>query len=448
MSQRQRILIAQQQRLALNTSLHASIRLLKSDAAGLTRYLEEQVAENPHLRLVPPEPAAMGDWLPRWSGVLQFSSRSDATAPEPAAAQPGLVAHVVAAIRSMDLPRDQQRIALALVEALEPSGWLGRKTADIARELEVPEQAVTAVLRRLQGLEPTGIFARNLAECLVLQLTEAGQMDAEMQVIVDHLDMLAAGDMARLARLSGCDEAGILRRFRLIRSLNPKPGSAFSAQNAAHLREPDLVARPLKGGRWQVALNRSALPSVDVVEAADKRDPAALQAARALRHMLSARNETLLKIGREIAARQIAALLQGQGALRPMTMAEVGAAVGLHVSTVSRAVAGASLDSPHGVWWLRQMFSGARGPGEKDGDGPRLAVAALRDRVKGMIAAESPEAPLSDAALAEKLAQETGVTLARRTVAQYRDAAGIPPAHRRRRDGKSPRRGPKRPPTG
>lgn len=434
MSQRPRILIAQQQRLALNSSLHASIRLLRSDTQGLTRFLEEQAAENPHIRLIAPEPAALGDWLPRWSGVLAFGRKATPALDETAAAQPGLIAHVTTAIQAMALPRGSHRIALALVEALEPSGWLGLSTAAIAADLALPEAEVTAVLTRLQTVDPAGLFARNLAECLTLQAGDLGLLDREMSVILHNLDLLAAGDLARLAALCGCDEAGVVRRFRIIRALNPKPGSDFSQANPAHAREPDLVARPLKGGRWQVALNRSALPALEVVAdpPAGSR-PEGLQAARALHHMLAARNDTLLQVGREIARRQIGALAQGPGALAPMTMAEVAETLGLHVSTISRVVAGASLDSPHGVWWLRRMFSGARGAGKAGGDGPRAAAAALRHRLGCIVASESAEAPLSDVALAERLAQETGVTLARRTVAQYREAEGIPPAHRRRK---------------
>jgi RNA polymerase sigma-54 factor len=306
---------------------------------------------------------------------------------------------------------------------------------DIAVELSAPEDEVEAVLLRLQTLEPTGIFARNLSECLALQAKEADWLDGPMQIILQNLDLLAAGNTARLARLCHSDEAAVLLRFQRIRSLNPKPCSDFTPGTPVATREPDLLARPLKGGRWQITLNRSALPDLEVIEG-DKtsRDPEALGAAKALRHMLTARNSTLLKVGREIATRQLAALIQGPAALQPMTMAEVAATLGLHESTISRVVAGASLDSPRGVWWLRQMFSGARGQGaQADSGSATMAAAALRHRLTRLIAEESPQAPLSDQALTERLAQETGVTLARRTVAKYREMQGIPAAHRRRK---------------
>lgn len=437
MTQRQKIVIKQTQRLALNASLHASIRLLRGDTAGLTRYLEEQAAENPHLRLTAPEPARPGDWLPRWTGVLTFGPKGARSPSEDtAAASPSLVAHVLQQVQALSLKREHLRIAIALIEALEPSGWLGGDLAQISRDLAHPLNEVETVLKRLQMLEPTGIFARNLAECLALQAREMGALDHAMGIILQNLRLLAQGNVAQLAKLCQTDEAAIEQRFRLIRRLNPKPGADFSPGQTTPHREPDLLARRLKGGRWQISLNRSALPGLEVVEgASENRDPAALGAAKALGYMLRARNDTLLKVGHEIAQRQQAALMQGPEMLRPMTMADIAESLGLHESTISRVVAGASLDSPHGVWWLRQMFSGAQARAKTDeAAGPEaLSAAALRHRLARMVAREKASAPLSDSALTSLLAQETGITLARRTVAKYREMQGIPPAHRRRK---------------
>lgn len=438
MSQRPRILIAQQQRLALNASLATSIRVLRSDAAGLTRYLEEQAAENPHLRLAAPPAPEAGDWLPRWSGVLRFAAGRGllpAVSDQTEAAAPSLIAHVLAAISAMNLPPAARAIALALTEALEPSGWLGRDLSAIAAETGAPPETVESVLMQLQAIDPPGLFARGLAECLRLQAREAGVLDDGMAVMLDNLHHLASGDLARLARLAGLSEADMQARFRLIRAMNPKPGTAFQSgpglfTDGAAGREPDLLARPLKGGRWQISLNRSALPDVEVVPA-QKGQPTSEQvtAARQIAHMVKARNATLLRVAREIAGRQSAALARGRGALQPMTMAEVAGDLGLHPGTISRVVAGATLDTPHGLWALRGLFSGARGPAEA----PKVAAAALRHRLAALVAGENPDYPLSDQELAVQLAAASGVQLARRTIAKYREDQGIPPAHRRRR---------------
>lgn len=426
-SPQQRLGLTQTQRLSLNTSLQASIALLRTDAAGLTRYLEEQAAENPNLRLEPPPDPALQDWLPRWTSVFSAPHAGGELAADMVGYAPSLFAHVSEAIAALALPPHAHRIAIALADALEPSGWLGTAPESIAADLGVSLPDLIAVLTKLQRIEPVGLFARNLAECLRLQAIDGGVYDAAMAAVLDHLDLLASGDLARLARLCNLTEAQVQARFRLIRSMNPKPGAEFVPISAAAVREPDLVVRQTASG-WTIALNRSALPALRV-EAVGNGTAAGLAAAKSLERMVEARNTTVLMVGREILQRQQDAMQHGPAALAPMTMADLAEALGFHESTISRVVAGTSLDTPRGTWWLRQMFSPALG-----GNGaPRVAAAALRHRLVRLIAAEDSADPLSDQALLAELARETGVTLARRTIAKYREAQGIPAAHRRKR---------------
>lgn len=413
MKSRNRISVEQTQRMALNTGLANSIRILRADAAGLSRYLEEQAAENPQILLTRP---LVQEWLPRWKSAFQ----ADGDRPEPAAAAPSLVSHVLGMIDALRLGPAELRIAVALAEALEPTGWLGRALSAIAAQLGVPVSAVEAMLARLQArAEPTGLFARNLAECLRMQAEEAGELDAAMVAVLERLDLVARGDLDRLARDAGMDVADVRQCLGRLRSYDPKPGAGFEAF-AAPLREPDLIAEKGASG-WMVSLNRSALPSVTVAEGRAK----GRAEARSLVRMIEGRNATLLSLGQEILTRQTAALETGLGALVPMTMAEVGQALGLHESTISRVVAGTAIDTPRGTWWLRTLFTQAAREG-----GP--AAGALRDRLARLVAGEDPQAPMSDDALAAALA-EGGAPIARRTVAKYRTMLGLPPAHRRRR---------------
>jgi len=250
-----RITISQTLRLQLNLGLAASIRLLRADASGLTRYLEEQAAANPHVALERP---ATGDWLPRWSTAFQRAGPLEL--PAQVSAGPSLVAHVMAGIERLTAPGRERTIAGVLVEALEPSGWLGRPVEVLAQVAGASLPETEAVLAKLQRIEPVGLFARSLGQCLRLQAADAGCLDGVMTVLLDHLDLLAAGQFARLARLCRVAESEITARLRLIRSFDPKPGAQFDP-GAAPLREPDLVASRGSGG-WQVALNRSALPTV------------------------------------------------------------------------------------------------------------------------------------------------------------------------------------------
>lgn len=415
MKPRSRITIQQTQRLNLSATLATSINILRLDAEGLTRYLEEQAAENPGLRITRP---IVTDWTPRWTSAFAPGGEQ----PEAAAAAPSLYAHAMALVDRLRLKDRAVRIAEALVEALEPSGWLGRSPPAIAEATGAPLREVEAVLARLQAeADPTGLFARSLAECLRLQAADQGDLDPVMAAVLERLELVGRGEIDRLAREAGLDVALIRDRIGTLRGYDPKPGARFQPL-AAPVREPDLIAEHGPQG-WTLALNRSALPSLSIADGPAK----GRAAARGLIRLVENRNATLLSVGQEIMSRQEAALDRGAGALVPMTMAEVAAAVGLHESTVSRVVAGTSVDTPQGTWWLRAMFSGALGTG-----GP--AAGALRDRLARLVADEDPAAPLSDEALAQALAAG-GAPIARRTVAKYRAALNLPPAHRRRRPG-------------
>ncbi len=412
MKSRSRITVQQTQRLTLTTTLAASIRILRADAQGLTRYLEEQAAENPHLVLGRP---TVSDWSPRWKSAL----RPDHEAAEAVAAAPSLVSHAMAIIDALRLSKREARIGEALVEALEPSGWLGRSLGAIAQRAGVGPSEVEELLQKVQAqAEPTGLFARSLAECLRLQAEDAGELDAAMMAVLDRLDLIAKGEIDDLARQAGIAVATVRARIGALRAYDPKPGAQFEPC-AAPLREPDLIAEKGTNG-WMVSLNRSALPTVNL---ADMRGKGRAE-ARVLIRMVEGRNATLLAVGQEILQRQVGALEHGTGGLVPMTMADVASALGLHESSVSRVVAGTAVDTPRGTWWLRALFTKAAREG-----GP--AAGALRDRLARLVAAEDSSAPLSDEALAAALA-EGGAPIARRTVAKYRAMLKLPPAHRRR----------------
>ncbi len=411
MKSRNRITVQQTQRLSLTTGLATSIRILRADAAGLSRYLEEQAAENPQLVL---GQQASGEWLPRWRDALGLSGGAGGEMPETAAAGPSLVTHVLNLIAALRLPLREAALAEAFVEALEPTGWLGKPLAAIAARVgATPAEAERMLLRLQRQMEPTGLFARSLLECLRLQADEAGELDDAMAGVLARLDLVARGDFARIGRELGLSELQIRRKIMIIRGFDPKPGAGFQTC-AAPVREPDLMAQKGEAG-WEISLNRSALPSLSLAEVKAK----GRAEARALIRLVEGRNATLLTVGREILMRQAAALESGVGALVPMTMAEIAEAVGMHQSTISRVVAGASVDTPKGTWWLRALFTQS-----VTDDGP--SAAALRETLARMVAAENPARPLTDQALAAAL------SVARRTVAKYRGMLGLPPANRRK----------------
>ncbi|NPD14125.1 RNA polymerase sigma-54 factor [Xinfangfangia sp. D13-10-4-6] len=426
MRTRTRITIAQTQRLSLNLSLATAISVLKSDAEEITAWLEEQAAANPHLVVTRPQ-AHPASWLPRWQDALSRQGGAADAVAQTAAPGPGLIAHVSGAVAGLGLAIADRPLADALIDALEPSGWLARPPAAIARSLGVTPARLEQVLQRLQQIGPAGLFARDLAECLRLQAIEAEELDPVMTQVLDHLALVAQGDLAALAAKAGCSTEDIALRIRRLRSYDPKPGSQF-LPGAAPIAEPDLVLTVTPEGA-SLSLNRSCLPSVMLSPqgAGDAAAPGRKEARQVIR-LLESRNTTLLRVGKEILRRQHQVVNQGAGMLAPMTMAEVAAGLGLHQSTVSRVVQGTSVAAPNGTFWLRAMFSQAVRPG-----GP--AGAALRDAMAQMIAAEDPASPLDDEALSRALTG-AGAPLARRTVAKYRQELGIPTAAQRRRAAK------------
>ena len=341
------------------------------------------------------------------------------------------------------LPAGRLReIALHLVEALEPSGWLGQPLDQIARDAGAKPDEAAAVLTALQRMEPAGLFARDLRECLWLQAEDRGEDCPAMAAVLDHLALAACGDLPALARACGIAEGEAARCLASIRGMNPKPGAGFS-HDPTLARAPDLIVAR-EGGAWRVALNRSALPAIRVSGPGGgpggapgggpgrrvPLDPGlgeALRAATWLQRAVQQRNRTTLAVAAELVRRQTGFLENGASALSPLRQRDLALAVGMHESTVSRVVAGLTIATPHGVFAVKALFPHASGA---DGTGP--SAAALRHRIAALVRTEDPARPLSDGEIGARLAAE-GVAVARRTVTKHREALGLPPAPDRRR---------------
>lgn len=393
-------------RLALTPGLRRSLDLLRMDAADLVRMLEDEAAANP--------------WL-----VLSWPMAQTGTMPEPEAPGPGLHAHVLLWI-DRQLPHgEDRRLALALAEALEPTGWLGEPPDHIAARAGVPTGALLNVLARLQRIEPAGLFARDLAECLRLQAQSAGVLDAGMLAVLARLDLLARGGAPAVARATGVSAAKVAVAVSRLRGFDPKPGLAFETAPVPGSRRqvPDLVARRKPDGTWHAEVNPRALPLMAVRPAAAP-DNADVRNAATLIAQVARRNRTLLTLADAVLAVQGASLDHGPRALRPLTRAAIAEATGLAASTVGRALHRVRILTPQGLQEMSGFFSAALGADASAGQ----AQAALRR----LIATEDHGAPLTDAALATELAA-LGIAVSRRTVAKYRDALGLPSAHQRRK---------------
>lgn len=327
-------------------------------------------------------------------------------------------------------------IASLLAGRLDPSGYLRDDPVEAVVATGAEEERVREVYRRLRTFEPTGIFARDLADCLALQLAEAGRLDRPMQGLLDNLDLLASGAQAQLHRLCNATPSRLAEMVAELRSLDPRPATRFETDAAAPV-VPDLLVEETAEG-WRVSLNAATQPRllIDRSFAEDVRrspDAAArryardrLQEASWLVRALEQRARTLVRVGAEIVRHQQDFFDRGVEALKPLVLRQVAEAIDMHESTVSRATSGKFVETPRGVFELRFFFSAAVG-GE---GGEAQAAAAIRHRIRSLIDTETK--PLSDDKIVQLLHQ-AGFDVARRTVAKYREAMRIPSSVERRR---------------
>jgi RNA polymerase sigma-54 factor len=342
-----------------------------------------------------------------------------------------------------DLPDLVDRvIAFHLLDQLDEAGYLRSGLDGAAERLGCPPERVERVLARLQEFDPPGVFARDLSECLALQLRDRNRLDPAMQKLLDNLPLLAARNVAALLRICGVDAEDLGEMVAEIKSLDPRPGHAFDPPLAQPV-VPDIIMRAQPPDGWIVELNGDTLPRVLVNNRYYARISSAarskaerdylterLQAANWLVRSLHQRATTILKVAAEIVRQQDGFFRHGVQALRPLILRDIADAIGMHESTVSRVTTNKYIATPRGLFELKYFFTssiaGSRG-------GESHSAESVRFRIRGLIDGEPGDETLSDERIVELLQQE-GVEIARRTVAKYREAMRIPSSVQRRRE--------------
>jgi len=333
-------------------------------------------------------------------------------------------------------------IGAHLIEMLDEAGYFVGDMGAVAAALNCDVQRVEATLEWMQHFDPPGIFARNLAECLALQLRERNRLDPAMQALLDNLDLVARHDLAALVKVCGVDAEDIVDMLDEIRALNPKPTLVFD-HTVAQPVTPDVIMRPQSGGMWLVELNSETLPRVLVNNhyyarisrtARKKEDKQyiaeCLQSANWLVKSLHQRATTILKVATEIIRQQDAFFINGVQSLHPLVLRDIAQAIEMHESTVSRVTSNKFIATPRGIFELKYFFTQALG--SVDGTDSHSAE-SVRHRIRALIDDESAKTVLSDERIVAILQRE-GVDIARRTVAKYREFMGIPSSVQRRRE--------------
>jgi RNA polymerase sigma-54 factor len=465
------------QHLTLTPQLQQSIRLLQLSTLELNQELERFLQENPLLERdegvaeaaplpingsaaaeAPVETGAAQAEEPQaagsegemlFSGGEQYGSGSredgdDDDYPQVAAERPTLRDHLISQLSLCKLSERDRTLVTLLIETLDDDGYMTQELEEVRamlpEELGLEPEELQIALKHLQHFEPSGVGARNLGECLSLQLTALAEQTpfrAEaLEVVNNHLDALASRDFNRLKKVLRCDDTLLRGVQKLITSLNPRPGREYGSDDTRYV-VPDVVVRKVKGV-WIAALNPEAMPKLrinrlyaDILSRArssgSQQLASQLQEAKWLIKNVQQRFDTILRVAQSIVDRQRHFFEHGEVAMRPLVLREIAEALDLHESTVSRVTTQKFMHTPRGIFELKYFF-GSHVTTESGGSASSTAIRAL---IKQLVSSENSKKPLSDSQISEILGQQ-GIVVARRTVAKYRESMQILPVNLRK----------------
>jgi RNA polymerase sigma-54 factor len=471
--------IRMSQQLTLTPQLQQAIRLLQLSTQDIHQEVARMLDDNPMLELsedaTPGTPSSdtsfstthssaatgeaeqihtddcgadnFGDEPSDWNfggGMAHSADDEDATYPEQAAEQASLREYLHSQLSISSLDINDRKMTGLLIDALDENGYLAQDLNELVEllpaELDITLDDLETALVQLQHLDQPGIGARNLGECLALQLKalpeDTPQRDLAILLVDDHLDMLAAHDFARIKKLLHCSDDELRAAQHLIVSLNPKPGSEFD-QSIADYVVPDVVVERYKN-KWRARLNAEAMPKLrvnqiyaNILQQRDDKNTSQLatqlQEAKWLIKNLQQRFETILRVAQAIVERQGNFFEHGAIGMRPLVLREIADELELHESTISRSTTQKFMLTPRGIYEFKYFF----GSGLPTGNGGICSSTAIRELIRQLVSTEDRHKPLTDNRMSEILAQQ-GIDVARRTIAKYREVLHILPVNLRK----------------
>ena len=344
---------------------------------------------------------------------------------------------------SLSFEKKDQSVAISLIDYLHPSGWLIHSVEEIADELKKPFNYLEEIILKLQHLEPVGIFAKNLSECLKIQLKEKGILDNKYEILVDNLKLITNGKIKTVIKMCRVKNCEMIQMVNIIKKLNPKPAENFNSE-PLRISEPDIIVTRTNKG-WKIDLNKSTLPTIDLDEnyineitnlnlGEDDNNFTInkIGEAKWLQKAVDQRNKTILKVASVILKKQLGFFKHGFSNMKPLILKDVADAIGMHESTVSRVTNSKLILTDWGLLSLKDFFS-ASIPSSEESD--KHAASAVREALKKLISTEVSNKPLSDEKISDVLSNQ-GIDVARRTVAKYRDMLSIPSSAERKRRSK------------
>jgi len=491
----QRLELRQGQSLVMTPQLQQAIKLLQLSNLELAEYVDQELERNPLLERDESEPAPRDEPreepAPKENETLDatlaredfskgedmdaersdlYAEEGDRSAPPPTSSGPltdwttvrsggshdsdgestieralsqavTLKDHLTEQLTIAALDPERRLIGAAIIDAIDEAGYLRAELLELAARLGATSACVEEVLRVVQGFDPTGVGARDLAECLALQLVEKDRFDPAMQILVGNLERVARRDLQGLASVCGVDLDDVVEMIAEIRALTPKPGLTFGSEPVQPV-VPDVFVREAADGGWHVELNADTLPRLlvnsryyaQVAQSARDKDSKAyvtdcLNNANWLVKSLDQRARTILKVASEIVRQQDGFLTHGVRHLRPLNLRTIADSISMHESTVSRVTSNKYVATPRGLFELKYFFTAAI---QSVGGAESHSAEAVRDRIRELIDKEACDEILSDDRIVSMLTAD-GVNIARRTVAKYREAMRIPSSVERRR---------------
>jgi RNA polymerase sigma-54 factor len=469
------------QHLALTPQLQQSIRLLQLSTQELQQELEVLLQANPLLEradknedgsdveppdiFVPASTAAetsaaapeesprqeeFGESFLEFSGGNRWEENSsgsdddnDFTFQEAVALT--LREHLLSQLKLMPLSERDQTLAMFLVDAINDDGYLEQSLEELAAMLsedsEIDPMELQTALKLIQHLDPPGIGARNLAECLSLQLqtlpADTPHLDIAVAVAENHLPLLASRDYAKLRKVLHCDDETLRLVQQLVTQLNPRPGAEFTHIGSDHYIQHEILVKKVKG-IWVASLNDEVVPKLRINqlyanilkrnrESSSQYLMSQMQEAKWMIKNIQQRFSTILRVSQAIVDRQRNFFEHGEVAMRPLVLREIADELGLHESTVSRVTTRKYMLTPRGVYELKYFF----GSHVATESGGACSATAIRALIKQMVNEENPKKPLSDNQITDILSKQ-GIVVARRTIAKYRESLQIPAANQRK----------------
>lgn len=432
-------------KLAMTQELSQAIALLQYSAQELAAFLEAKSMENPLIQV-------------DYKNIKNFDANMDRTRKTQKRTferdQRNLIEqigsnesetledHLLSQLNLLTVTPDEKQILHALIESIDENGYLDNGRVDVARRFNLTDEMIESAISKLHALDPAGIAARDLQECMILQLERkrtTPEIDLSLKIISEHFLLFAEKKWKALAKLMDIDMKDIQKVFDCVQQLNPKPGAAFQREKPAYI-VPDVVVKR-EGDELSVSVFDALIPKISFNdgyyrELSGHKDPEVnkfLQEKQGdyqwIQRSLMQRKETLLKVSMKIIEKQPDFFMKGPAHLNPMTMREVAEELEIHESTVSRTVREKYMQTPAGTYELKSFFTSSVQTTENDQASSQKVKAAIEAFIKE----ENKQKPISDQDIVEMLKEREGMVVSRRTVAKYRDQLGIPSSSKRKR---------------